>query len=189
MRPISIPRRWLALAVGMMALMLVCTQPARSDSFSEYQVKAVFLYNLINFVEWPEPSFHTAEPLFTIGILGPNPFGRELAHTVANETVHDRAIRIVHYTDPAELDQQPCQLLFVTIGLDQAWADLRVKLASKSILSVSDQDGFADQGGMINLLTTGNRIQLEINLDNARQAGLNISSKLLNLARVVSQAQ
>jgi hypothetical protein len=189
MRPISIPRRWLALAVGMMALMLVWTQPARSDSFSEYQVKAVFLYNLINFVEWPEPSFQIAEPFFTIGILGPNPFGRELVHTVANETVHDRTIRIVHYTDPAELDQQPCQLLFVTIGLDQVWPELCSRLANRSILTVSDQIGFVDQGGMVNLLTTGNRIQLEINLDNARQAGLNISSKLLNLARVVSQVQ
>ena len=188
-RSITLLRRWLVLAVGIMALMSVGTQPARSDSFSEYQVKAVFLYNLINFVEWPEPAFQPAKPYFTIGILGTNPFGKELEQTVANETVNEKAIHIVHYDNTSDLDQQPCQLLFVTLDLHHAWPDLRAKLDRKSILTVSDQAGFVDQGGMVNLLTTGNRIQLEINLDNARQAGFNISSKLLNLARVVSQAQ
>jgi hypothetical protein len=182
-------RRWFALAAGMMALLLAGTLPARSESFSEYQVKAVFLYNLVNFVEWPGPVVHPTEPFFTIGILGPDPFGKELEHAVANETVHAHAIRIVRYADPADFDRQPCQLLFVTLDLHQAWPDLHAKLVNRSILTVSDQAGFVHQGGMINLLTTGNRIQLEINLDNARQAGLKISSKLLNLAQVVSQGQ
>ncbi len=178
-------RRWVILAAAILGLLFAASPPARGDAFSEYQVKAVFLYNLVNFVQWPPPSLNETDAFFTIGILGDDPFGKTLDRTVSNETVCGRAIRIVRYTDPAELDKQRCQLLFITLDISRTCPELYTRLCRKGILTVSDQDGFVSRGGMINLLTSGKRIQLEINLDNASQAGLKISSKLLNLARVV----
>jgi hypothetical protein len=56
----------------------------------------------------------------------------------------------------------------------------------RSILMVSDVDGFADQGGTVQFVTQGNRIRLRINLDAAKAVGLTISSKILRPATVVS---
>ena len=186
MKPaIARARQWLIWLVAILGLLFTASPPARGEAFSEYQVKAVFLYNLANFVKWPDSSLDANDDFFTIGILGDDPFGKALDRTVTDETVDGRAIRIVRYSDPAQLDKQRCQLLFIAMDLSQAYPGLYTKFGRMGILTVSDQDGFVNQGGMVNLLTSGKRIQLEINLDNASQAGLRISSKLLNLARVV----
>ncbi|MCP4694111.1 MAG: YfiR family protein, partial [Desulfobacterales bacterium] len=60
--------------------------PARTASFQEYQLKAVFLYNFINFITWPDEAFGAPERPFTIGVLGEDPFGSFLEKVVASET-------------------------------------------------------------------------------------------------------
>ncbi|MCJ7777900.1 MAG: YfiR family protein, partial [Sedimentisphaerales bacterium] len=40
----------------------------------EYQVKAAFLYNFIQFVDWPEEKSADSNKPITIGIIGKDPF-------------------------------------------------------------------------------------------------------------------
>lgn len=178
-------RRWVAAIIVLFGMVAVTAPPAAGGAFNEYQVKAVFLYNLAHFVDWPETAFDTADQNFIIGILGPDPFGSELAHVVADETLHGRAIVIVRYDDMADFDRKPCHMLFVNVREKTLVKTLCEKLTGSSVLTVSDHAGFAHEDGMINLHTAGGRIQLEINMDNVRRAGLQISAKLLNLARLI----
>ena len=53
------------------------------------------------------------------------------------------------------------------------------------ILTVADQDGFCQAGGMINLVSVKNRVAFEVNLTATAKARLRVSSQLLKLARVV----
>jgi hypothetical protein len=62
-------------------------------------------------------------------------------------------------------------------------------LQGRSVLTVSDGERFASQGGMIGFVTEQNRIRLRINLEAARAANLTISSKLLRPARIVSTGE
>jgi hypothetical protein len=57
------------------------------------------------------------------------------------------------------------------------------------MLSVSDVEGFGQRGGMVNLLTTGRKIRIEVNMDEARRNGFDISAKLLRLARIVTDGK
>ena len=50
---------------------------------------------------------------------------------------------------------------------------------------MSDMEGFATRGGIIELLKRGNKIRFEVNVASAEAAGLTISSSLLRLARTV----
>ena len=59
------------------------------------------------------------------------------------------------------------------------------KLKDARVLTVSEIDGFAQQGGIINFISERNKVRFEINPDAARRLGLNISSELLKLAKVV----
>ena len=53
------------------------------------------------------------------------------------------------------------------------------------MLTVSDMEGFAEAGGVIGLMKTDEKIRFEINLLAAKDAGLVINSRLLNLAQIV----
>jgi hypothetical protein len=61
------------------------------------------------------------------------------------------------------------------------------RLKGQSVLTVSDLEQFsqAGSGGMISFFRQQNNVKFEINLDNAEKAGLKISSKLLQVARVI----
>ena len=52
-------------------------------------------------------------------------------------------------------------------------------------MSVGEVDGFAEQGGMVNLLIPEKTVKIEINQSVVEQAHLQISSKLLKLAHLV----
>jgi len=56
------------------------------------------------------------------------------------------------------------------------------------ILTIGEMPGFAVRGGIINLTVEGNKVRFEVNIEAAKQANLNISSRLLALARIVPQA-
>jgi hypothetical protein len=67
--------------------------------------------------------------------------------------------------------------------------DILAKLKDKKILTVSDSKTFMNDGGMIRFLTENNKIRLVINLDEVKEAGLDISSKLLRLAEIYDSAK
>ena len=49
------------------------------------------------------------------------------------------------------------------------------------------QAGFAERGGVIRFTLEDNRVRFEVNVDAAHQADLNISSRLLTLAKIIPQ--
>ncbi len=55
------------------------------------------------------------------------------------------------------------------------------------ILTVGETPGFAERGGMIRFTLEDNRVRFEINVEAAREADLNISSRLLTLAKIIPQ--
>jgi hypothetical protein len=150
---------------------------------SEYQVKAVFLFNFTQFVDWPAQSFADAQAPFVIGVLGHDPFGSALDETVKGETVNGRPLVVQRFSSVAEL--KPCHILFIdrSAGND-AYKSLEL-LAHQGTLTVSDFDTQSPHDVIIRFLSEGKKIRLRINVDSARDAGLTISSKLLRPAQVV----
>jgi len=58
----------------------------------EYEVKAAFLYNFVQFVEWPPEALRAGEP-FRLCLAGENPFAGVLERTVAGEQAAGRPYR------------------------------------------------------------------------------------------------
>jgi hypothetical protein len=167
-------------------VLLVWTAPAVSAeaaTLREYQVKAVFLLNFARFVEWPPEAFAGPQAPLVIGVLGDDPFGDYLDETVRGEKVNDRPFVVQRYHHVEEMDG--CHVLFISRSEAGRLDSVLAALKGRSILTVSDMDGFAQNGGMIRLVTENNRIRLRINVDAADAARLTISSKLLRLAKIV----
>jgi hypothetical protein len=160
------------------------TASAQSGGAREYQVKAVFLFNFAEFVDWPPSAFPSPQSPLIIGVLGDDPFGPYLDEAVQNERVNDRPLVIHRYRRVEDIAE--CHILFIGLRQPEQIQDAISGLKGRSILTVGDADGFSKLGGMIRFVVENSRIRLRINLTAAKAAGLTISSKLLRPAEVVS---
>lgn len=180
---------WLQLAVWLAAG--AATMPAdtvaQSPASPEYQLKAVFLFNFAQFVEWPASAFPDSAAPLVIGVLGADPFGSYLDETVRGETVDEHPLVVRRFRSVDEITT--CHILFVSRQEESRLTGILDSLKGRSVLTVSDADRFASRGGMIRFVTDHNRIRLRINLDAAKAAHLTLSSKLLRPAQIVSDGK
>lgn len=149
----------------------------------EYQVKAVFLFNFAQFVDWPADSFPSATSPVVIGVLGTDPFDGLLEEAVRGETAHGRPLVIQRYGRASDVGV--CHVLFIGPKDEANLAQILRELQGRNILTVGESENFANSGGVIRFLTDKGKIRLRINVDAARDANLRLSSKLLRPAEIV----
>jgi hypothetical protein len=178
-------RRAAAIVAVLLAL---AAGPGRAQAPpTEYQVKAVFLFNFSQFVDWPAAAFADRRSPLVIGVLGRDPFGATLDEIVRGETVNGRPLAVRRYESIEQLDT--CHILFIERSQVEQFDTIIAALKGRSILTVGDFAGFARRGGIIRFVTVGNKIRLRVNLVAAQQARLTISSKLLRPAQIVEPGQ
>lgn len=171
-----------AAAMAMIALGLAATL-ARASQTREYDLKAAFLFNFAQFVEWPAEAFADSTSPITIGVLGDDPFGQSLDHIVAGERVRRRAFVVRRFRSVDQV--QSCQILFVSSSERKRLDRILGALAHRSVLTVGDTKDFTDHSGIIGFDLEQQRLRLRINVAAANDARLTISSKLLRQAVVV----
>lgn len=150
--------------------------PATTDS----EVKAAFLCGFAEFVDWP--SLGKSDPV-TIGILGRDTFGPLLEETVKNRALQTRPIVVRRVSTLPEALR--CQIVYVSASEKHALEDTLRALGRANILTVSDIEEFAERGGMIGFRIEEKRVRFSVNTEAVDRAGLQISSRLLKLARLV----
>ena len=165
------------------ALALATARQGIAQAFEEYQLKAVFLFNFAQFVEWSHDAERPDAP-FVIGVLGEDPFDGFLDETVRGETINNRPFLVRRYRKGE--DVASCDILFVSHSEMPRWNEILAGLKGRNVLTVSDAEDFARQGGMVQFVTDNKHVKLKINVDAARAANLTISSKLLRPAEIVS---
>jgi hypothetical protein len=174
--------RWLAPFVALLAVSP--NRAASPEPSSEYQLKAVFLFNFAQFVEWPAGTFANESEPFVIGIVGEDPFRSYLDDLVRGERIGTHPLQVRRFApdDPV----YRCQILYVsnsTAGRLNAYLGA---LKFRPVLTVSDIDSFARLGGMVRFAVEDGRIHLRVNLAAARAAHLAISSKILRVSTIVA---
>jgi hypothetical protein len=171
-------RWWLFLLA---AACLAGPVPAQQRS-REYDLKAVFLYNFATFVEWPEAARPPAGAPIVIGVLGRDPFGTALDEVINGEKLNGHPLQVRRCKSADEARE--CHILFISASEASHVGDILQALKGRPVLTVGDMPRFLEMGGII-AFSTDARLQLHVNAPAARQAGLNISSKLLRVATVV----
>lgn len=147
---------------------------------SEYDVKAAFLYNFPKFVELP------GDDTLTLCIVGNDPFGDALRPLQGSVTAGKRLV----VKRVSSVDAIPaCQILFISSSEEGKLESILKYARKKQILTIGDTPGYPQQGVIINFYLENNKVRIEINIDTAEQSKLKISSKLLNLARIIHDGQ
>lgn len=169
------PLRALAVLAGFSLM-----PSALADESPEYRLKAAFLYNFAAFTEWPTEVGRT----LNLCVYGPDPFGAEL-DTLTGKAVGSRIVAVQRKTSIDSL--KGCQIVFISNAAIGQLPRLRDMLHGSPVLTVADSPGAARDGVALNMNLVQTRISFEANLGVARDAGLNLSSKLLRLATEVIQ--
>lgn len=146
-------------------------------------MKAAFLLNFTKFIDWPPTAFSDANSPLAICVLGKDPFGRGLDEIVQGETVNNRRLVVRRLSQPAPAQQ--CQVVF--FGGDDRDRSKTLADLGRGVLTVGDGEKFFNDGGMIAFLIENRRVRFDIDQAAAERAGLKLSSKLLNVARVVEK--
>ncbi|AYB29081.1 YfiR family protein [Chryseolinea soli] len=172
---------WLILFAGLLSF--GAHAPSQGETSKEYQVKAVFLYNFTQFIEWPPDAFDQPDAPLVIGILGPDPFGKYLDETVQGEKVNGHPLVVQRFHTLADVAH--CQILFISTDEKNQWKQIFEYAKARHVLTVGDVTNFSKQGGMIRFFPEENKIRIRINLTSVKNADLKVSSKLLRLAEIV----
>lgn len=167
--------------LGIAALLSAVSAEAQAReprAANEYTVKAAILFNLLKFVEWPAGIFADGSEPLTLCILGADPFGPVLDESARGRLVSGRAVLIRRIADTGP----GCHALFIAASERKRLPIITDRLKTASVLTVSEDEGFTDHGGMIELNTNGERVHFTINTSATDRARLKISARLLALA-------
>lgn len=154
------------------------------QSAREYELKSAFLFSFAKFVEWA-PLHGSSSPLL-LCVLGEDPFGQTLDRTMEGKGVNGRPIVIKRASKPSDLGD--CEIVFFPASEESRFTPYLKTLGEKPVLTVGETKEFTRSGGIVALLLDREKIVLEINVDAAMSAKIKISSRVLELARIVHQA-
>ncbi|MDW8290641.1 MAG: YfiR family protein [Armatimonadota bacterium] len=173
-----------AKQVGIIFLLSVLLlRAAFAQGYNEIEVKAAFLYHFTSYIEWPPKAFDSPTAPVVIGVLGRSAILDALREAVRGKSAQGRAIVVRQVQTAQEMRQ--CHILFIPASESRSLPRVLEELDSAPVLVVGEAEGFAQRGGMVNFFLEQSKVRFEVNPDAAKRASLNISSKLLRLARVV----
>jgi len=190
-------RTYILLFVVSFLFVAPTTLKAQMESASEqeYRIKAAFLYNFINFVDWPEEKVTDTNSI-NICVIGRDPFGKAF-EPLKNKQAKGKKVLIKRFVSFKESEKsgnqieaiRKCHLLFVCNSEKEQLRKIINIVKDHSVLLVGDMNDFLESGGIVNFVIEDKRTRFEINNNAAKQAKLNIRSKLLRLAKKVIEEE
>ncbi len=174
-------RQHLRYLLGRLAAPLLlgaaCGLGLAAEVNSEQQLKAAFLVNFLKYVEWPG-----AGPTATICLFGRDQLGPYLANFEGRSIV-GKELRVRRVNGPDQIAD--CQIVYIPDTEEARVGAVLRWLENRSVLTVSDADNFARQGGGIALVRSDGRLHFDVNAEVLSRVGLKPSSQMMRLARQV----
>lgn len=156
------------------------TGMAAAQPAPEYALKAAYVYNFALFTSWP-PELLSDDARLTMCVRPDHPL-RGALDELRNKTVKGRRLQIKAWD--ANSPEGDCQIVMLDGADRDRWNNWRRRSQLRGVLSISDEgSGVADT--VIIMGADNDRLVFNVQIGIARQAGLAIGARLLQLARVV----
>jgi hypothetical protein len=177
------PRRGLLLVVALATL--AGTVQAEPNVPREERIKAVLIFKILKFVNWPASAMAAKDPL-VICMTGESPMAEALS-AAEGRLIGEHPIVQRKISGLAPADLKGCHVYYLPAS-QRDWSGALGAvnaLRGKPLLTVGDGPEFARKGGVIGLVRGENRVGFEVSLKTARENGLEIGAPLLELATLV----
>lgn len=149
---------------------------AQSEKF-----KALFLYNFIKNIEWPQ-TYKQGD--LVIGVLGNNPIVKELETITGSQKAGNQSMKVKVFANAEEVVS--CHVIYIPSNKSGSVSQVLAKTSGTPTLIVSDGRGSIQQGAAINFFLDGDKLKFEISKSHIEQKGLKVSASLLNLGTSVN---
>lgn len=161
-------------------LLLISTGMAMGQSANkEADLKAVFIYNFTRYIDWDTS---TLGKNFVIGVVGNSPVTASLTQIAATSLVSNRKIVVQVFESPEAI--RNCQMLFIPYRSPHSLQSILINTGA-SVLTVSEEEGYARRGTAINFVLQNNKLKFEINITELAARNIKASSQLLKLATII----
>tara|TARA_R110001592_G_scaffold175308_1_gene414320 strand:- start:1759 stop:2310 length:552 start_codon:yes stop_codon:yes gene_type:complete len=182
LKPFSrIRRRSKTLFIASLLSIPIFLNASTGFAKTEQDIKAAYLYNFMKFITWPIDEHQNQ---FNLCVIGDDPVTEKLK-MLDSRPIHKQSLHVEHfYTLNSDTT---CHVVFIGESEKKFTEKIINFYANTPTLTVSSMEGFVHKGGMIGFITLGNIIRFDINLKQAKETQLSISSKLLELANQVEQ--
>jgi len=171
----------LLLLIMMMVSLLQNVQASEADN----HLKALFLYNFANYVEWPETAFTRSHGQLHMCLFGEVEF-YPMINVYDGTLIGERQLNVFMTSDIKKIEKG-CHILFVSHDKRIEMPNLSKQIKYVYVLSIGESTDFASKGGVVSIVRTTDRVQFDINLTAANANRLTISSDLLSLARKIKR--
>lgn len=186
MHLIRLAGRQLGIGIMLCTSAMASATPMQAGTLtraSQDALEAAYIYNFIRFTSWPDEGDDAPATVLVAGDDRVRAAMQKIA-AEANRSGYPR-LRI----DPCVRLSCLARPQVVFIGSDQEphlqqWLD---KARGQPVLTVSDIPGFADRGGMIELVRHRNHLSFRINRQAIEAAKLYVSAQLLQLGEVIGE--
>ena len=175
-------RRFITKRFLILAALLFGVRAEAQSPVNESQVKAMFVYNFLKFVEWPAVSHQTGDP-FVVLIIGDGPTADATEQFLESKTIGDQKVHVRRTRWDQPIDGARAAFVLESDGkklhriLDAA--------RSAGVLTIGEGEDFTTRGGVIALLVEDRKVRFDVDTTAAAVAGLRVSSKLLALTHAV----
>lgn len=149
----------------------------------EYNLKAAFIYNFTQFIEWPASAFASENAPFNICVMGRNRFG-EILETLEKRNYKGHPL-VVDYPK-AMTETRACKIIYIhdplSAGIGHGFGST---LGTAPVLTISGNGEAMEDGFGIGFVSQNGRVRLVLNLDATSKAQLKLRSKLIEVAVTV----
>ena len=174
----SIIKRLLVLATLLLGVRAEAQAP-----MDEAQVKAMFVYNFLKFVQWPVDASVGAKDPFVVLIIGEGATADATEQFLQSKSIGDRplVVRRTRWDQPLA----GARAAFVIERDAKKLHRVLDAAAAAGVLTIGEGESFTTRGGVIGLLVEDRKVRFDVDTTAAQTAGLRVSSKLLALTRAV----
>jgi hypothetical protein len=177
---------------------VVCAEDEPTQN-REHQIKAAFLYNFVQFTDWPAEKLAESTTI-TIGTLGEHQFGNAF-DPIKDKVIKNKPLVIKEFgkfrtsfpsDDAGKLELanyveqlRKCHVLFICDSERENFKAVIETVKGYSVLTVGETPDFLNYNGIITFIPGTEKPVFEVNQKVCEQEGMKISSKVLRLARKV----
>lgn len=155
------------------------------------KIKSAYLLNFMRFSEWPATAFESSTDPLQLCIAGEDSLDRHVDRTMRGQSVAGRTIKIRRLGAGTQSTDAPasCHVVYISASeLPQA-ATILGRYAGTAALTVGETNEFVSMGAMLALNLENDRIVFYANPAAIAAAPVHLSSKILQLARVVTPTE
>lgn len=165
-----------SLNILIIMLLLLITGKVSAQKGQD-QLKSVFIYNFIKYVDWPG-DYKNGD--FVITTLGKSSTVAKLQEVAQRKRAGSQKIVVNVVNSVGEIPRT--HILYIPKSRSNDLAAAKRKLGKQSTLIITENEGLAHQGACINFVYRDAQQQFELNKKAIENQGLQVSTNLVNLS-------